>query len=181
MKDLLSHASSGRDDLYIIISVCIGIVVLSSAFIVGLLIHVIRDKSYVTAIFADIRRDEVEKIIHHAQSLPITNVQFRARHVLESEGDEEKFWKATVRRYRTTAPRKSHKKVAVILQKEKEELENESEKPDMTHDKTHQVEDSTEAKQKASTTALIAVGPSESERAAARKSMLSQIEYSMSL
>ncbi len=92
MAQLLTNASSKRDSLYIIDAVCILVVVLSSVFILALLVWVIKDKSRVLAIFAEISTEEIRDIIAKAESLPISESRFDQRLLRRCNGNEEKFW-----------------------------------------------------------------------------------------
>ncbi len=109
MRGLFDVATEGRNELYAIIVSCIGVVLISSIALVILLIMVIKDKSHVMAIFAEIKREEIHKVISHARSLPITNARFKLQHVEECKGEENKYWKILLRAYRTDASSENKK------------------------------------------------------------------------
>ncbi len=91
--ELLRIALSGRDELYILMSVCIAVVILSSFFILVLLIWVIKDKSNVMAIFAEITMKEIDGILVKIRGLNIVETHFDQRFVRLCEGSEDRFWK----------------------------------------------------------------------------------------
>lgn len=97
MRDFLDTADRGENSLYAIIGICMGVVILSSALISVILIVVIKDKSYVMAIFAEIKEEEIRRVIRQATSFPITNVRFRLQHVYDCKGNEDKYWRSVVR------------------------------------------------------------------------------------
>ncbi len=98
IDDLLNFALSGRDSLYILISLCIAAVVLSSVLILVFLIWVIKGKSRVMSIFAEITPEEVQIILTQAKSIKIVDAQFDPKYVTLCEGNEEKFWRFFCRR-----------------------------------------------------------------------------------
>ncbi len=98
ITDLLRIAVMGRDSLYILIGVCIAVVVSSSLIILVLLIWVIKGKSKVMAIFAEILPEEVDSIITQAQHMNIADAHFDQKYVTMCENNEEKFWHFFFRR-----------------------------------------------------------------------------------
>eukprot|EP01022_Parablepharisma_sp_SALTPOND_P023593 TRINITY_DN5026_c1_g1_i1.p1 TRINITY_DN5026_c1_g1~~TRINITY_DN5026_c1_g1_i1.p1 ORF type:complete len:1576 (+),score=83.95 TRINITY_DN5026_c1_g1_i1:679-4728(+) len=97
MKDLFSFGDTGKKKLYIITSICISIVVLSSTSVIVLLILVVKDKSSVMAIFADILREEIEQVIHMATCIAISETRFDVQDVRNANGNEEKYWQAATK------------------------------------------------------------------------------------
>ncbi|MDR3548023.1 MAG: PAS domain S-box protein [Candidatus Pacebacteria bacterium] len=93
IADLLSIAVKGRDSLYVLISVCISAVVLSSLLLLVLLIWVIKGKSRVVAIFAEVLPEEISTILTQARSLNISEVRFDSKYVAMCENNEDKFWR----------------------------------------------------------------------------------------
>ncbi len=108
MSDFLSIANSGENSLYVIISVCMAAVVISSGLISVILIFVIKDKSTVMAIFAEIKQEEIRRLIKQAKSLHITSVRFQGRHVHNCAGNEEKYWRDVIREHKSALNRRRH-------------------------------------------------------------------------
>jgi len=92
MSDLKKAANEGELFLYLIICVCIGIAIISAVFLTISLIIVVKDKSYVMAIFASIGKEEIEKIIYCAKSVLIRSVRFKPIILKLAGENEEKYW-----------------------------------------------------------------------------------------
>jgi len=97
MNDLVLRAKAGELYLYIIISCCMGILTLSTIIITIVLIKVIKGKSYVMTIFADITDEQIQKIIDRAINIEISNIRYDPKWIADSRGDEKLFWKLVVR------------------------------------------------------------------------------------
>ncbi len=100
ISDLMLIANKGRNALYILISVCIAVVLFSSVLILVLLIWVIKDKSNVMAIFAEVQPEEIDSILGQARSLNISTARFDQKQLNDVGNDEEAFWKSFCRRRR---------------------------------------------------------------------------------
>jgi len=92
-KKISDLTDKGEFTLYIITGSCIVIVLVSIALTFPVFIWVIKDKSYVLSIFADIKDEEIKSIIESAMNFDIRTVQYRKKWVLSNANDEEKFWK----------------------------------------------------------------------------------------
>ncbi len=100
MSTFLSNASSGANTLYTIISLCMGIVVLSSAVLAIILIVVIKDKSYVMAIFAEVTEEETKRIIKHIKTLGLSTVRFQSKILDANRENEEQYWRSVVKEHK---------------------------------------------------------------------------------
>ncbi len=92
MDDFLTVAASGQNYIDVLNAMCMGIVLLCSLIISGIMIIVIKGKSGVMAIFAEITEDEIRIVLEHAQSLAISAVRFKSQYVADALGDDEKYW-----------------------------------------------------------------------------------------
>jgi len=195
MDDLLKNANSGETILYIIIGICIGIVLISSVIISVILIFVIKDKSHVTAIFAEIRKEEVEKVIFYAKSIPIASTRFKTRHLTRSQGDEEKYWKIVAKSQKQSADffKKDAKLIEAAVRKVKKEDRSASTAAPISNYQEEKNEDNTVSPKEEKKTEnpgcvekqeneflndeIKKIEALEEEKHKIRKSLLSQIEY----
>ncbi len=119
INDLLRIATQGRDSLYVLIGSCIAVVVLSSVLILVLLIWVIKGKSRVMSIFAEVQASEIEIILAQARSLNITTARFDVKYVTMCEGNEEKFWRYFIKKTHTHTRAHGLNSQAVLVADEK--------------------------------------------------------------
>ncbi len=93
-------AQQSENTQYVIIGICIGVVVLSVLIIIPIFLWVIKDKSRVVAIFADISPEEAKKIIVSSRQLDIKNFRFKAKWIIEAGEDNEGFWNKLITQHR---------------------------------------------------------------------------------
>lgn len=86
------QSTQGENTVYIITSVCIGIVFISVISLLPTFIWVIKDKSYVIRIFADIEEEEVKQLIKFAETCNIKLIKYKRKWIKECNGDEAVFW-----------------------------------------------------------------------------------------
>ena len=95
-ENTISLATSGQASQYIMISICSGLVVLSTMIILPILMWTIKDKSYVLGIFADVKNDEAKKVIEEALHLELTKLVYRKKWLEKWKTRQEMFWKKLV-------------------------------------------------------------------------------------
>ena len=98
-SDLKFVARRGEVTQYIIVAVCIGLVLLTSASVVPFFNTVIKDKSYVLALFADISVQEIQTIIGEIKALDIKTLRFKRKWILKFQGLQDAFWKKLLGEY----------------------------------------------------------------------------------
>lgn len=84
---------TGEMTLYALIGSCISVIIVSIGLTFPVFIWVIKDKSYVIAIFADITDEEIKAIVSSAVNFDIRTVKYKKKWILSTVGEEEKFWK----------------------------------------------------------------------------------------
>jgi len=91
-KELLGLATEGENAQYIINGVCALLVAIALIVIIPVFSWVIRDKSYVLAIFSDIDNEEMEQIISECKSLDLKRVRFKKKWISKYENKPSDFW-----------------------------------------------------------------------------------------
>lgn len=147
-QDVGNLAVEGATNEYMIISICIGLVILAEAIIIPFFSRAIQEKSRVIAIFADIEIDEIKEIIE-TQIVDLRKIKFKKSWITESEGNFNVFWDKVI---------KAHK---VLKEKVK--------KPEGFSDVVKKVESKTDEEENKKEEDL--------EKATKRKECLSEIEY----
>jgi len=92
-KKIQDMSITGENTIYTIICSCIGIVFLSIGLTFPVFIWVIKDKSYVISIFADITDEEINEIIESAMNFDIRCVHYKKKWILTCANEEDRFWK----------------------------------------------------------------------------------------
>ena len=90
-NDMQNLAIQGENYQYIILSICVGLVVLSEAVIIPFFSWTIKEKSRVIAIFSDIEIDEVKQVIE-SQKLDTRKIVFKRSWINDSGGHQNIFW-----------------------------------------------------------------------------------------
>ncbi len=98
--ELSTLARGGETTQYAIIGICVGLVVASACIIVPIFVWVIKDKSYVLAIFSDISPEEAKRIIEESRQLDIKNLQFKRGWITRAGDNHEAFWKKLISQQR---------------------------------------------------------------------------------
>ena len=111
-EDIISLATSGEASQYVMISICSGLVILSTMIILPILMWIIKDKSYVLGIFADVKNDEAKKVIEEALHLDLTKLVYRKKWLEKWKTRQEMFWKKLVDEQR------GRKKISEAIKKE---------------------------------------------------------------
>ncbi len=93
-------AQKGENTQYVIIGICIGVVVFSVLIIIPIFLWVIKDKSRVVAIFADISPEEAKKIIVDSRKLDIKSFRFKRKWIIEAGENNEGFWMKLITQHR---------------------------------------------------------------------------------
>ncbi len=90
--ELKSMARQGENLQYIIVISCIGLVILSTVSIIPIFHWVIKQKSGVLGIFADIEESEARYVIEECQCLDIKNLKYKRKWIGLSEGNQNRLW-----------------------------------------------------------------------------------------
>ncbi|MDR3548364.1 MAG: PAS domain-containing protein [Candidatus Pacebacteria bacterium] len=98
--ELTTMSRQGETTQYTITGICLGLITLSAGVILPIFVWVIRDKSYVIAIFAEITHDEANQIIEDTRKLDIKNLRYKKRWIVASGDNHEIFWKKLVAEHR---------------------------------------------------------------------------------
>eukprot|EP00831_Metopus_contortus_P027247 TRINITY_DN22963_c0_g2_i1.p1 TRINITY_DN22963_c0_g2~~TRINITY_DN22963_c0_g2_i1.p1 ORF type:complete len:335 (-),score=63.39 TRINITY_DN22963_c0_g2_i1:104-1108(-) len=131
-KDLKEIARNGKISMYTIIAICIGIVMASSVFLFVMLIVVIKGKSKVLSVFADIEEEDINRIIGDTNSVSISTKNFNSNLLNKCGNNEEKFWKLLIlkkkkqRDKRNNAPVEEKKEEQKIKHQEEEGVSQKS-------------------------------------------------------
>lgn len=91
-KELHNLATQGENNQYIINGICAFLVAISLIVIIPIFSWVIRDKSYVLAIFSDVENEELEQIISECKSLDLTSVKFKKKWIVKYADRPLDFW-----------------------------------------------------------------------------------------
>ncbi len=81
---------------YVLISICVGLVVITTVSITPIFIWVIKDKCYVFTIFAYIQLDEIRDVIKECKKPDFKGLKFKAKWIVKCEGQEQLFWNRLV-------------------------------------------------------------------------------------
>ncbi|MDR3547557.1 MAG: hypothetical protein P4M11_04665 [Candidatus Pacebacteria bacterium] len=92
-KELNSLATDDETTQYVLVGVCIALVAISAGVITPIFIKVIRDKSYVFAIFSHIQPEEIRIVIKECKKLDVKRVRFKKAWVSEYADQQEVFWR----------------------------------------------------------------------------------------
>jgi hypothetical protein len=76
IEEIINASRSERNVKYIIVSVCIVAVYAYSGFIVYLIVLVIRDKSRVLSVFAEVTKEEIDQVLEKAKLVSISSKRF---------------------------------------------------------------------------------------------------------
>jgi len=88
---------SGQLILYILTAACVSVVIVSIGLTFPVFIWVIKDKSYVLAIFANMTDDEIKVLIDAAANFDIRMIKYKKKWILGCVGEEDKFWKTCMK------------------------------------------------------------------------------------
>jgi len=91
-KEIMSLAQKGEKTQYIITGICTSLVTVFLIIIIPIFLWVIKDKSYVLAIFSDIDTEEIEKVINDCKKLNIKNVKYKYKWLSKYENKPDLFW-----------------------------------------------------------------------------------------
>ncbi len=86
-------ATEDETTQYILAGVCLGLVIVSAIMVIPIFMKVIRNKSYVFAIFAHVTPDEVQQVIKECRQLDIKRIRFKKDWLTKFADREELFWK----------------------------------------------------------------------------------------
>ncbi len=89
-------ARGGETTQYTITGICMCLIVASACIMAPIFVWVIRDKSYVLAIFSDISPEEAKRIIEDSRQLDIKNLRFKRKWITRAGEDHEAFWRKVV-------------------------------------------------------------------------------------
>ena len=98
--DLRKLAREGESTQYTIIAICLALVVSSAAVIMPIFVWVIKDKSYVLAIFSDVTPEEAQLIIKGLRKVDIKNLRYKRSWITRAEALPDKFWDKLVSEHR---------------------------------------------------------------------------------
>eukprot|EP01022_Parablepharisma_sp_SALTPOND_P000406 TRINITY_DN101_c0_g1_i3.p1 TRINITY_DN101_c0_g1~~TRINITY_DN101_c0_g1_i3.p1 ORF type:complete len:849 (+),score=23.95 TRINITY_DN101_c0_g1_i3:2314-4860(+) len=90
-------STQGEKSLYILIGSCAAAALVSIGLVFPVFIWIIKDKSCVIAIFADITEEEIKAITENIENFDIRNVVVKNRWVRACDGNEDKFWKKVIK------------------------------------------------------------------------------------
>lgn len=145
--DLIKMASDGENTQYIVTSICTALVVVSTVIILPFFTCVLRDKSNIISIFADIEHDEILEVIESSKNFNIKNINFKKSWIESCDGKQEELWEFIMKKHNKEKdekkenkiesnslpekskelPGKESKKISVISEIEKLPQENEEE------------------------------------------------------
>ncbi len=91
--ELTRLAGKGKTLQYTLMGMCTGLVVLISVATIPVFMRVVKSKSSVLAIFADIKPEEAEKIIDESRKLDIKNLKYKAKWIAKCQGRKNLFWR----------------------------------------------------------------------------------------
>jgi len=92
-KEIMGLANEGEKIQYVINGICAGLVIVCLIVIIPIFSWVIKDKSYVLAIFSDIEPEELHKVINDCKNLDIKNAKFKKKWLTKYQNRPESFWK----------------------------------------------------------------------------------------
>ncbi len=98
-NDINNLSAQGAQTLYILVACCIAVVFVSISLIIPVFIWVIKDKSHVIAIFADVTDEEIREIIKVTGNFDIRSIKYRRQWLSYDQGDEDKFWDRVLRKH----------------------------------------------------------------------------------
>ncbi len=98
--ELTVLAREGELTQYTITGICVALIVASVGIIVPIFLWVIKDKSYVIAIFADITKEEATKIVEDSRKLDIKNLHYKRRWIASAGESHNVFWKKLIAEHR---------------------------------------------------------------------------------
>lgn len=104
---LENSSSQGETIIFIVQGICIGIVLLSAAILMPVFIWVIKDKSYVIRIFADIEDSEIQQMINLVETCDLKRVRYKNKWLTQCKGDEQKYWEKILREQRKNRDKES--------------------------------------------------------------------------
>lgn len=175
---MFSLASDSSNSQYILISVCTGLVIAFTIIIFPILNYIIKDKSYVIAIFSDMDIDEVKKVIEDTRKLNLVNLNYKKKWIKKSNGQQDYFWRKLINdpvRDRTPQPDISpdpSKKKKV----EEEEIKAEENKEEQEQDQDKEKAENDEEKNKEIKPEEMQSAIMETEKKLKRKAALTAIE-----
>ncbi|MDR3549191.1 MAG: hypothetical protein P4M11_13180 [Candidatus Pacebacteria bacterium] len=105
-SELTSMSRQGETVQYMITGICVGLITASACIILPIFIWVIKDKSYVLAIFSDITQKEASRIITDSRKLDIKNLHYKKRWIETAGDSHESFWKKLIAEHRKGFGRK---------------------------------------------------------------------------
>jgi len=124
--DLFRLATQGEYIQYIINGICAGLVIISLILIVPVFSWVIKDKSYVLAIFSDIEIDELEQIIKECKSLDLKALRYKKKWVTKYENRPAEFWNKVTKSLTSKKVQKQNEQKEEIKPKIQQDLQIEA-------------------------------------------------------
>ncbi|MDR3548776.1 MAG: hypothetical protein P4M11_11020 [Candidatus Pacebacteria bacterium] len=120
--ELTELSRHGETTQYIIIGICLALIVVSAGAILPVFLWVIKDKSQVLTIFADITPEEADKIIEGSRTLDIKNIHYKRKWIQSAEEKHEAFWKKLItqhhRGFGRLTPEEAHHEKEKAMAKE---------------------------------------------------------------
>ncbi len=132
-NELRTLATEGEIAQYIITGICTGLVLCSLAAIMPVFNWVIKDKSYVLAIFSDIERTEIQKVIEECHKMDLRTVKYKSEWVERYENNQNAFWNKLMSEHKKGFGKKWKKiknNVDVAIKKLKAEVPSEAKNED---------------------------------------------------
>ncbi|MDR3548426.1 MAG: hypothetical protein P4M11_09225 [Candidatus Pacebacteria bacterium] len=86
----------GETTQYTITGICLALITASAGVILPIFVWVIKDKSFVIAIFADITHEEATKIIEGTRKIDMKNLHYKRRWIVAAGDGHETFWKKLI-------------------------------------------------------------------------------------
>lgn len=96
VENIISDSRGGRNTQYISSSICVGVILISTGFIAFLIIVVVRDKNLVLAIFAEISKEDIARVLDRAKALSIRKTRFSFDQYRNIKGPSEVYWGAII-------------------------------------------------------------------------------------
>ncbi len=96
-EELEYNATASEQMLVIMIAACICIVFVSLVIITPVFVWVIKDKSYVLAIFADVHDEEIKAVVGLADLFDIKSIRFKKSWIKHCKDDEDIFWTKVIK------------------------------------------------------------------------------------
>eukprot|EP01022_Parablepharisma_sp_SALTPOND_P006423 TRINITY_DN1261_c0_g1_i2.p2 TRINITY_DN1261_c0_g1~~TRINITY_DN1261_c0_g1_i2.p2 ORF type:complete len:514 (-),score=67.95 TRINITY_DN1261_c0_g1_i2:931-2472(-) len=119
-EELKSMARKGENTQYAIILSCIGLVILSTIVIIPVFNWVIKEKSNVLSIFADIEPAEARKVVEECQKLDIKNLKYKRKWIGLASGHQNLLWNKIIAEQQRGFGKNEYKKEKVLV-KDKED------------------------------------------------------------